>query len=401
MMALPPAWERNAYQRELDTVVVDSGQEGDQAWAILADTVLYPEGGGQPSDRGWLDDTPVLAVRRTPRGVVHVLASPVPRGPVRVRLDWARRYDHMQQHTAQHLLTALAQDRFGWSTTAFHLSERLSDIELDVPSLTHEQLNELEEAAAAEIRAAHPVRTRRVAPEESATLTVRTRGLPEDHQGDVRLVEIDRIDLNTCGGTHVASTAELETIALVGTEPMRGGTRVYFVAGGRVRRLLHEHLRLAAELRSLFGAPNHQLAAAAQAKLDALRNADRAVRRLEEESAAALATALAARPQRLICHHLEGKGLPFLQRAARQFAHLAPASVLLLTSDGPAGAVFCLAAGSQAAVDPAGLAAAFAAATGGRVGGSGALFQGKVSSWAQREAGIAAVARLLGEVSTS
>ncbi len=390
-----PAWEEQPYLQELHTQVLACGDGPEGPWAVLADTVLYPEGGGQPSDRGWIGEVAVLEVRRTPEGVIHRLAAPVSPGPVTVRLDWPRRFDHMQQHTAQHLLTAVAQDRFGWPTTAFHLGERVSDIELDVPTLSPHQLHELEEAAAAAIRSARPVSGRRVTLEEFAALPVRTRGLPAGHRGDVRLVEIEGIDLNTCGGTHVANLSELESVALLGTEPMRGGTRVFFAAGRRLRALLHQHLDLAAQLRAVLQAPTHELVAAAQAKLEALREAERVARRLQEEAADALGEQLAATTSRFTCKHLENRDTAFLQRAARRFAALAPTSVLLLTSDSPAGGLFCVAAGALCPVDLAALAHAFAAAVGGRAGGSGRLFQGKAPSLAQREAGIAALQRLL------
>lgn len=395
MNTRPPAWERQPYLRELNTEVVACGDDPGGAWAVLADTVLYPEGGGQPSDRGWIGDVAVHAVHRTPTGIVHVLASPVSRGPATVRVDWERRFDHMQQHTAQHLLTALAQDLFGWPTTAFHLGERASDIELDVPDLGDGQLRELEEAAAAEIRAARPVRCRRVGPEELAALPVRSRGLPEGHSGDVRLIEIAGLDLNTCGGTHVASTGELESVVLLGSEPMRGGTRVFFTAGSRVRRIVRETNNLLAELRFVLGAPDQELAAVARAKLEALRRAERATRRLNEEAAAALGELLAARSQRMTHLHLESKDMPFLQRAARQFAVLAPTGLVLLTSDSPVGGVFCLAAGDEFPVDLAALADAFATAVGGRAGGSGRIYQGKAASLTRREAGIEALRGVL------
>ncbi len=390
-----PAWERQPYLQELDTEVLVTGEGPDGPWAVLADTVLYPEGGGQPSDRGWIGEVAVRDVRRTRQGILHLLAAPVSAGPVKVRLDWPRRFDHMQQHTAQHLLTALAQDRFGWATTAFHLGDRVSDIELDVPALAERQLRDLEEAATAEIRCAHPVRCWRVAPDAVAALPVRTRGLPAGHSGDVRLVEIENVDLNTCGGTHVTNLCELESLVVLGAEKMRGGTRVFFAAGYRVRALLHEHLDLAAQLRTLLGAPNHELAAVAQAKLEALRDSERIARRLQEEVAEALGEQLAHKAQRFTFWHLENKDLRFLQRAARRFAALAPTSVVLLTSESPAGGLFCLASGEDCPIELAALANAFAAAVAGRAGGSGRLFQGKAPSLAQREAGIAAIEGLL------
>jgi len=124
----------------------------------------------------------------------------------------------MQQHTAQHLLTAVAADQFGWQTTAFHLGAHVSDIEVDVKSIGKSELRLLEETVAVEVRAARRISARRVSPDEYEQMEVRSRGLPPGHSGDVRLIEIEGIDLNTCGGTHCVSTAEIEAIALLGTE---------------------------------------------------------------------------------------------------------------------------------------------------------------------------------------
>ncbi len=217
-----PSYERDPSLRTLDTRVLRAWVEDGQSWAVLEDTVLYPEGGGQPCDRGTANGIEVLEVRTHAGEIRHRLAAPLAEGPVALVLDWVRRFDHMQQHTGQHLLTALAQDRFGWATTAFHLGEEVCDVELAVPTLTPGDRARLEEAIAQEIRAARPIRARRVDAEGYARETVRSRGLPEGHLGDIRLVEIEGLDLNTCGGTHLQHTGELEALALAGTRAILG-----------------------------------------------------------------------------------------------------------------------------------------------------------------------------------
>ncbi|MBK9966059.1 MAG: alanyl-tRNA editing protein [Holophagales bacterium] len=254
-MSAPRAFEREPYLTELSVRVAETGIENGQPWAVLDDTVLYPEGGGQPADRGLLGGVPVLDVQVVDGAIRHLLASPVSEGPFELQLDWNRRFDHMQQHTAQHLLTAVAADRLGWETTAFHLGPETCDVELAVASVGAGDLLRLEDEVAAEIRAARPVTQRRVRPDEMGSLPVRSRGLPEGHEGDVRLVEIEGIDLNTCGGTHLRATSEIEALKLLGTEKLRGGTRLFFVAGGRIRRRLGGHEERSGRLRVLLGAP--------------------------------------------------------------------------------------------------------------------------------------------------
>ncbi len=382
-------YETDAYRRQLETEVVSSGGDP-RPWVALTDTVLYPEGGGQPSDHGWVGERRVLDVQKSEGLVRHFLDGPAPAGRVSVRLDWERRFDHMQQHTAQHLLTALAADRYGWQTTSFHLGEQRSDIELDVADPPSGKLAELEELAAAEIRASRPVTARFVSPAQFEALEVRTRGLPQGHRGDVRLVEIEGVDCNTCGGTHVANTAHLETVKLLGRESLRGGTRLFLVAGGRVRLLLAAHEARSAELRSLLGTSDAELPEAVQSRLDQLREAGRKLRGLEEELAEARAELLLQQEGPVLAAHFDGRELGFLQRLGRRVVAENAKAVVFLTSrlEGKEG-VFLLAAGSGSGVDLATAGPRVAKLLEGRGGGSGGVFQGRAADLTAREEALA------------
>ena len=384
-----PCYELDPCLRTLDTQVLRAWVEEGQSWAVLEDTVLYPEGGGQPCDRGTANGIEVLEVRSHAGELRHRLAGPLAEGPVALVLDWARRFDHMQQHTGQHLLTALAQDRFGWPTMAFHLGEEVSDVELAVPTLTPGDRARLEEAIAQEIRAARPVRARRVDAEGYAREKVRSRGLPDGHVGDIRLVEIEGVDLNTCGGTHLRHTGELESMVLLGTEPLRGGLRLFFVAGGRVRRRLAAHEARTAALRGLLGAPDAELVAVLQGKLEQALGAEKRLRRTEEELAEALAGGLAAAPGVLAEAHLGERDMAFLQRLARLVLTAAPAKTVFLTAEAAGQGVFLLSAGSEAALDIPALGRGVAEALGAKGGGSGKSFQGKAPDLAGRAQAVA------------
>jgi Ser-tRNA(Ala) deacylase AlaX len=176
-----PAYERDPYATALETRVLRTGTEQGRPFATLEDTILYPEGGGQPADRGTLNGTAVLDVQKRDGEIRHYLAAPVVEGPASLELDWPRRFDHMQQHTGQHLLTAVAQDRFQWETTAFHLGASVCDIELSATSISRSEMEQLEEAVAEEIRAHREISARRVSPEAYKLEAVRSRGLPEGH----------------------------------------------------------------------------------------------------------------------------------------------------------------------------------------------------------------------------
>ncbi len=384
-----PAYERDATAATLETRVLRTGEAGGRPFVVLADTVFYPEGGGQPCDRGTINGVAVLDVQKRDGEIRHTLEAPLPEGPASLQLDWVRRFDHMQQHTGQHLLTAVAQDRFQWATTAFHLGTAVCDIEVAATALGPADLVRLEEAVAAEIRATRPIATRRVSPAAYGREAVRSRGLPEGHTGDIRLVEIAGVDLNTCGGTHLRHTGEIEVLKLLGTEPIRGGTRLFYVAGGRVRVRLGAHEARNAALRTLLGAPDEELAPVAQAKLEQLQAAERRLRKLEEDLVALQAETLAARPGSLVEAHLEGREMAFLQQLARRILAGDPARAVFLTSQVEGQGLFVLAGGEASALDIPACGKAVAGILGARGGGSGRTFQGKAPHLAAREEALA------------
>ena len=381
--AAPPAYERDPYATTLQVRVLQRGEQDGAEWVVFDDTILYPEGGGQPADRGCFEGVAVLDVQKVDGVVRHTLAGRLPAASGTLELDWSRRYDHMQQHTSQHLLTAIAADRFGWHTTSFHLGERRCDIELDAPiqELSAARLERLEQEVAAAVRQALAVRARSVAREEFERLPVRTRGLPAGHTGDVRLIEIEGLDLCSCGGTHLRSTAEIEAVVLLDTEPMRGGTRLYWLAGGRVRALLRERERLAAGLRAALGE-----------RLARLQAAERRSRWLERQLAEVTAERLAEGAEPFVEAHFEGFGMAFLQGVARALLQSRPDRVALLTGGETGGeAVFVLAAGGDSGADARALGSLLAQALDGRGGGSKELFQGKVASLRGREEAVGRV----------
>jgi len=388
------AFERDPYLRTLEVEVLEVEPGGAGTVVRCSDSVCYPEGGGQPADRGRLAGIPVLGAAQRGDAVWLELAGPVPLGAALLELDWARRYDHMQQHTAQHLLSALAADRWGWRTTSFHLGQEACDIELDVSVLPAARLPELEEAVATEIRRARPVRARRVEEEELRGLVVRSRGLPEGFAGSVRLVEIEGVDSATCGGTHLRSTAEIEALKLLGTEPMRGGTRLYWVAGGRVRRRLADLEGRSAELRRLFGAADGELVAIATKKLAELQAREKSERRLRERLVELEAERAAASPRSLIALEAAELDPPAAARLAQEIVTRRPEAVALVTVPLDEGLAFALARGETSGADLAALGRAVATALGARGGGSGKIFQGRGPAGASHATAAAAVSAL-------
>lgn len=394
LMTDATAYEDQPYLTELSTEVVSAGELDDRPYALLRATICYPEGGGQPPDRARLNGVAVTDVQRRDEDILHFLEAPVEAGPAKLELDWERRFDHMQQHTAQHLLSAIAAERFGWATTSFHLGVGQSDIELDTESIGEAELTELERQVLTEIRAARPVTARRVTLDEYRELDIRTRGLPEDHTGDVRLVEIEGIDVTTCGGTHLSSTAEIETMRLGPTESLRGGTRLYWMAGGRVRRRLALLESRNSDLRRLLETGGDELVEIATQKALALKEARKSLDRRLGELASAHAHALAAAPATLVDAHFDDVDGGFLQRIARELLELASGKVALLTASSEKGDFFLLAAGPDSGLDVAEAGPQVAGILDGRGGGSGTSFQGKAGSLSGRDHALTRLSEL-------
>lgn len=382
------AFSQDAYLTELDIQVVEVGFDGDRWFAVTSDTVFYPEGGGQPADRGTMGGVDVVDVQKVDGIVRHYLAGELPIGPAHQVLDWSCRFDHMQQHTGQHLLTAVALGQFGWATTAFHLGPVMCDIELDVSKLEADDLRRLEEAVAEEIRKHRPVTIRLAQIDEMEALGVRSRLLPEGFSGEIRLVDIEGLDLNTCGGTHVRSTADIGMMALIGTETMRRGTRLFFVAGDRVRRRLAAHEARNVKLRTLLGAADDDLPELVELRLGREKDLGRECRQLQTELARAEAERLAASDEAVVAGHWDDRDLPFLQEIGKALVALTPDRVALLTAGTGSAGAFLLVASEQSFLDHGAVGPKICAILDGRGGGRAPFFQGKAAAIGQRREAI-------------
>uniref|UniRef100_G1RMI0 Alanyl-tRNA editing protein Aarsd1 n=1 Tax=Nomascus leucogenys TaxID=61853 RepID=G1RMI0_NOMLE len=203
---------------------------------VLEDTLLFPEGGGQPDDRGTINDISVLRVTRHGEQADHFTQTPLdPGSQVLVQVDWERRFDHMQQHSGQHLITAVADHLFKLKTTSWELGRFQSAIELDTPSMTAEQVAAIEQNVNEKIRDRLPVNVRELSLDDPEVEQVRGRGLPDDHAGPIRVVSIEGVDSNMCCGTHVSNLSDLQVIKILSTEKgKKNKTNLIFLAGNRV-----------------------------------------------------------------------------------------------------------------------------------------------------------------------
>lgn len=226
----------DAYQTRFEAMVVEWLSWHGQPVVVLSRSAFYPTGGGQPHDIGWLQGVPVVDVveREADKAVLHVLEKPLPgdlpEGVVIGEVDWPRRFDHMQQHTGQHILSQAAERLLDAATVGFHLSEKASTIDLNRVPLDDELLDQLEVEANRIVFENRPLAIRSVSRKALTDLPLRK---PPQVSGPIRLVVVEDFDWSPCGGTHVRATGEVGLIKIVRAERRGGETRIEFLCGGR------------------------------------------------------------------------------------------------------------------------------------------------------------------------
>ncbi|HVN09077.1 MAG TPA: hypothetical protein VMV61_08905 [Patescibacteria group bacterium] len=245
---------RDSFLTEFDARVLSSTPSGASHVVRLDRTAFYPESGGQPFDTGRLGSANVVEVSEDESGdILHITDSPLPEGPVRGAIDWPRRFDHMQQHSGQHLLSAIFLDLFGYQTVSFHLGREISAIDLAAPGIPPEQLVRIEQRVNEIIFEDRPLHIRLGTREELAAAGVRKE---VQRDGILRAIEIEGVELQPCGGTHVSRTGQIGLMLLRKCEKQKGNWRVEFVCGGRALAVAREDRRLLLEsARTLGGAP--------------------------------------------------------------------------------------------------------------------------------------------------
>ena len=223
---------------QFEAVVLSARPDEGGTRVVLDATAFYPGGGGQPSDRGVLGGRAVLEVGLLGDELWHRVEGALESGArVEGRLDWARRFDHMQQHTGQHILSRAFVEVARADTRSFHLGEAVVTIDVDHPGPDAGLLRKVEERANAIVWEDRPVATHVVSLDRAREFPLRKA---PDVEGEVRVVEVEGFDWSACGGTHVARSGQVGMIALLGTEKYKGGTRVAFACGGRALARLRE-----------------------------------------------------------------------------------------------------------------------------------------------------------------
>src|SRR5215469_13879406 len=255
----------DCFVREFDAVVMSCEAAllgGKPAWEVLLDcSAFYPNSGGQPHDLGKLGEAAILEVQDEEDEIVHFVDRQVERGAIHGCIDWPRRFDHMQQHTGQHLLSAMFQERFGRPTVSFHLGADVCTIDLRGSEPTEEILEGAERAANGVIYEDRPVTVRYGTASQLAEMGIRKA---VERDGILRAIEIGGADLQPCGGTHVKRTGQIGMILVRRCTKMRQAWRIEFVCGQRAERAARQDFALARRVAEILGCATEEVATAAE-----------------------------------------------------------------------------------------------------------------------------------------
>ncbi|KAL4229377.1 Alanyl-tRNA editing protein Aarsd1 [Mactra antiquata] len=352
------ACQQNSYLKEFDTkvkscspavacIVKNGKKENVEGFeVILDDTILFPEGGGQPDDRGTINDIPVLQVSRRGADAIHFVTTAIPEGSdVHLVVDWTRRFDHMQQHSGQHLITAMAENMYGYVTTTWNLGEKTSFIELDTPSMSEEEMKTLETSLNDKIREGVKVFPTLYHDKTDPELEkARCRGLPDDHVGPVRVLTIEEIDSCLCCGTHVSNASDLLVIKLLSTEKgkRKKSTNLNFICGNRVLTYLGNSVEVEKSLTVLLKGPIDQHYELAEKYVKGFKNSQKTIRSLLKDVACLEGEKfrnLTEKPPCFIYHRKEGD-IDFLNTLLKELKDESILSMVTAGEDkGPASVI--------------------------------------------------------------
>jgi len=367
---------RDCYLREFEAEVLATEPDGKAFRVYLDRSAFYPDSGGQPGDHGTIAGIPVLEVIDEGERVAHIMERPPGGRRVSAQIDWARRFDHMQQHTGQHILSAAFEQIDNYGTVSFHLGSATSTIDLDSDRLGRRQLEEAEELANRVIFEDREVHILFKSGAEASQMRLRK---PTEREGEVRVIEIPEFDLSACGGTHVSRTGAVGAVLVRKFERLKGLTRVEFVCGRRALAAARNDFEVLSDAARLFSGAAENLPTLITKQSDELKAAlkarEKLIKRIAEYSAVELhAAAPEVKGRKIVRRIYAGEDAEEAKAIAHALARQ-PATVTLLGVQGkPAALIFAQAAGG--ASDMGRILKQTVAQVGGKGGGARDFAQG-------------------------
>ena len=364
----------DSYLREFRAHISERADDGRRIY--LDRTAFYPTSGGQPHDVGEMAGVPVVNVEDEGERIAHITAAPIEADEVDCQVDWGRRFDHMQQHSGQHLLSAVFIEQFGIPTVSFHLGQESSTIDLDTATL------EPARVMAAERRVNEAVFENRpltVSFEDAAAVTDLRK--PSERGGTLRIVSIGGLDRSACGGTHVARTGEIGPVMLRKLDKIRNTVRVEFLCGGRAIARARADFDALTRAAQIFSSSLDEVPGLVAAQMESARAGEKSRRKLEADLAQYqgrelyAATAPGDDGLRRGERRLASGNLEDLRALAQSFT-AQPAAVFVAALDDPPAVL--LAVSADSGLDAGKLLKTALTEAGGRGGGSPRMAQGSL-----------------------
>ncbi len=363
----------DAYLPEFTARVVDRADDGRRIY--LDRTAFYPTSGGQPYDTGIIASANVVDVIDEGDRIAHLVDAPVRDDEVRGKVYWARRFDNMQQHTGQHLLSAIFDDLFKAKTVSVHFGDRYSTVDVETDALSAESIEKAEQRANMIVAENRPVS---VTFEDAAAATGLRKAV--DRAGTLRIITIADVDKSACGGTHVRSTGEIGAILLRGSERVRKTMRIEFVCGLRAVNRARADYQALSGIAATLSTSLDSVASLVSAQAHHVKENEQARRRLEKDLARYRAAELhAATPAqadgvRVIVIEKTGETMDQLRTLAQAVLDREKAAFIGVTAEGG----LLVAATEDSGRDAGKLLREGVTAGGGKGGGSPRLAQGSV-----------------------
>lgn len=363
----------DAMMKEFTAQVVKTGKDEKGNFIVLDNTAFYPTGGGQPHDTGWINELEIIDVEKIDEEIRHYTAADVSNisGEISGKLHWSRRFDHMQQHAGQHILTAAFVELYDMATVSFHLGTELVTIDLSVGEVSEDQLAAVEKRANDIILENRPIETKWVTKEELAQYKLR-KDVKVDE--DIRLVIIPDYDYNGCGGTHPSSTGQVGLLKILATEKMKKQIRVHFVCGNRVLQQLAMRKQVLSDVARQLSAPEEEAA-------DALRKFAKTAKQTEKNLTEAQDALLEFEAKELANETVaaatfENRSIQSLQKLARFITQQNGEAIALLVANNEDKLQFVAARGSEQTKSMKDISTAALPLINGKGGGNDALVQG-------------------------
>jgi len=272
----------DAYRTEFEAEVMARPESQGRPVIVLDRTCFYPESGGQPSDKGMIEGVRVAQVLEEGSAIFHFLEGEVPAAKVTCRIDWPTRFDHMQQHTGQHILSQAFFELMKGETMSFHLGESLSTLEIGVPKITDEEVEKVEELANRVIFEDREVRTYFVSEDLIQTVPLRK---PPKKKGLIRVVEVAGFDYSACGGTHCRRAGEVGMIKITRWDKIRENLRFEFVCGRRALRDYAAKNRILRQLGGQLSVGEQEVPASLERLLGEAKSLKKKMKKMQERLA--------------------------------------------------------------------------------------------------------------------